>query len=57
MRFRRLAYRLEATGCSFLEVAEALEITLEQGKQDLEVAWALWKASIDQKGAANPCGN
>ena len=42
---------------SYMEVAEALEITLEQGKQNLEAASALWKASIDQKGAANPCGN
>ena len=42
---------------SYMEVVEALDFTLEQGKQDLEAAWALWKASIDQKGAANPCGN
>lgn len=42
---------------SYMEVAEALEFTLEQGKQDLEAAWTLWNASIDQRGAANPCDN
>lgn len=33
----------------YMEVKEALDLTLEQVRQDMEAAWALWRAAVDKR--------